>query len=115
MESIVTAIQNNLFEILNTILIAVITFIGTKLKQTYDKYVNDKTKKEVVKATVEYVEQICSVSGVKKTSQEKFNQAKEKSIEWLNEKGINISETELEILIESAVNAFNKGIGVKNE
>lgn len=110
METIITTIQSNIFEIINTILIGVITFLGTKLKQTYDKYINDKTKKEVVKATVEYVEQICSTLEVKKTSLEKFNQAKEKSIEWLNEKGISISETELEILIESAVNSFNKGL-----
>ena len=115
MEQLLNAIQSNLFEIVNTILIGIITFLGTKVKQTYDKYVNDKTKKEVVEATVKYVEQICSTLEVKKTSLEKFNQAKEKSIEWLNEKGISISETELEILIESAVNSFNKSVGVKNE
>lgn len=111
MNMILNAIQNNIFDIVNTILIGVITFLGTKLKQTYDKYINDKTKKEVVKATVEYVEQICSTLEIKKTSEEKFNQAKEKSIEWLNEKGISISETELEILIESAVNTLKKSLG----
>lgn len=111
MDMILNAIQDNIFNIVNTILIAVITFIGTKLKQIYNDYINDKTKKEIVKATVEYVEQICSTLEIKKTSEEKFNQAKEKSIEWLNEKGISISETEIEILIESAVNTLKKSIG----
>ena len=35
-----------------------------------------------------------------------LEKAKEKALEWLNEKGIKISETELEILIESAVNGL---------
>lgn len=36
--------------------------------------------------------------------------AKDKALEWLNEKGITISDTELEILIEASVNSFNNGI-----
>jgi len=110
MDTILAGIQNNILEIINLILVGVFTYLGTRIKKLYEKYVNDKTKKEVVKATVEYVEQICSTLDVKKTSQEKFNQAKEKSIEWLNEKGIDISETELEILIESAVNALKASV-----
>lgn len=110
MDTILAGIQNNILEIINLILVGIFTYLGTRIKKLYEKYVNDKTKKEVVKATVEYVEQICSTLDVKKTSQEKFNQAKEKSIEWLNEKGIDISETELEILIESAVNALKASV-----
>jgi hypothetical protein len=110
METILTGIQNNILEIINLILVGVFTYLGTRIKKLYEKYVDDKTKKEIVKSTVEYVEQVCSTLEVKKTSQEKFEQAKEKAIEWLNEKGISISDTEIEILIESAVNSFNKGL-----
>ncbi len=95
-------IQNYLFEILATIITALGSFIGVSIKNTYTKYINTKTKKEIVKDTVNYVEQVFKdIHG-----EEKLEMAKRKSIEWLNEKGIKISETELEILIESAVNAL---------
>lgn len=98
-------IENYLFEILATIITAFASFIGVSIKNTYTKYINTKTKKEIVKDTVNYVEQVFKdIHGI-----EKLNKAKEKSLEWLNEKGIKISETELEILIESAVNGL-KGV-----
>lgn len=91
--------QNYIFEILATIITALASFIGVSIKNAYTKYINTKTKKEVVKDTVNYVEQVFKdIHGL-----EKLNKAKEKALEWLNEKGIKISETELEILIESAV------------
>lgn len=98
-------LQNYMLEILATVITAVASFIGVTIKNAYTKYVDTKTKKEIVKSTVEYVEQVFKdIHG-----EEKLNKAKEKALEWLNEKGIKISETELEILIESAVNGFNKG------
>lgn len=97
-------LQNYLFEILATIITALASFIGVSIKNAYTKYINTKTKKEIVKDTVNYVEQVFKdIHG-----KEKLEKAKEKALEWLNEKGIKISGTELEILIESAVNAFNK-------
>ena len=95
-------IQNYLFEILATIITALASFIGVSIKNAYTKYVNTKTKKEIVKDTVNYVEQVFKdIHG-----KEKLEKAKERALEWLNEKGIKISETELEILIESAVNGL---------
>lgn len=95
-------IQNYLFEILATIITTLASFIGVSIKNAYTKYINTKTKKEIVKDTVNYVEQVFKdIHGA-----EKLNKAKEKALEWLNEKGIKISETELEILIESAVNGL---------
>lgn len=97
-------IQTYLIEILAAIITAVASFVGVTIKNAYTKYIDTKTKKEIVKSTVEYVEQVFKeIHG-----QEKLDKAKEKSLEWLNEKGIKISDTELEILIESAVNGFNK-------
>ena len=95
-------LQNYLFEILATIITALASFIGISIKNAYTKYVNTKTKKEIVKDTVNYVEQIYKdIHGA-----EKLEKAKEKALEWLNEKGIKISDIELEILIESAVNGL---------
>lgn len=95
-------LQNYLFEILATIITALASFIGLTIKNAYTKYINTKTKKEIVKDTVNYVEQVFkNIHG-----EEKLNKAKEKSLEWLKQKGIKISETELEILIESAVNSL---------
>lgn len=97
-------IQNYLLEILATVITAVASFIGIRIKNAYTKYVDTQTKKEIVKDTVNYVEQVYKdIHGA-----EKLEMAKRKAIEWLNEKGIKISETELEILIESAVNGFNQ-------
>lgn len=100
--------ENYIFEILMTMATAVASFIGITIKNAYIKYVDTKTKKEIVKSTVEYVEQVSSSTGM--SSENKFNKAKDKALEWLNEKGIKISDTELEVLIESAVNNFNNSV-----
>ena len=44
--------------IIYTILTAVITFIGTKIKDIYEKNVTDETKRKVVKTVVNAVEQL---------------------------------------------------------
>lgn len=98
-------INNNLSLILS-ILGTFLTAIGGYIGNLYRKYVNDKTKKQIVKDTVNYVEQITKSISI--SSENKLQKAKDKAIEWLNSKGIKISDTELEILIESAVNEFNK-------
>lgn len=99
-------IQDNLIQILATIITAVVSYLGIQIKKAYTKYVDTKTKKEIVKATVEYVEQIYKSTEV--SSEDKLDKAKDKALEWLNNKGLKISDTELEILIESAVNGLKK-------
>lgn len=95
-------LQNYIFEILVAIITAVMSFVGLRIKTAYTKYIDTQTKKDVVKDTVKYIEQVYKdIHGT-----EKLELAKTKSLEWLNEKGIKISETELEILIESAVNGL---------
>lgn len=97
-------IQNNIIEILATVITAVASFIGMSIKKAYTKYVDTKTKKEIVELTVKYIEQIYKNAMV--TNEDKLIKAKEKALEWLNTKGLKISDTELEILIESAVNGL---------
>lgn len=90
-----------------TILYAVLTtiagYIGIVVKNLYQKYINDKTKKDVVKTVVQSIEQIYKdLHG-----DDKLNKALESASEMLAIKGIEISEFELRILIESAVGEFN--------
>lgn len=80
-------------------------FIGSQLKGLYQKYINDKTKEAVVRTCVKAAEQLYhDLSGP-----EKFEAAKKGVEEMLNEKGIPISELELNLLIESVVSEFNYG------
>lgn len=104
-------IQDNLIQILATIITAVASFIGMSIKKAYTKYVDTKTKKEIVDSTVKYIEQI--YKGVMISNEDKLSKAKEKALEWLNSKGLKISDIELDILIESAVNGLKKTNEVK--
>lgn len=86
-------------------LTALAGYIGTRLKGIYEKYVNDKTKEAVVRTCVKAAEQLYhDLSGA-----EKLARAQEGVVEMLNEKGIPISELEMNLLIESVVSEFNYG------
>lgn len=91
-----------LMPILATALTTILSYIGLRMKVVYEKYVNTKEKEAVVKNTVQYVEQVFgALNGA-----EKLSKAKDTAICWLKEKGINISDAELTILIESSVKAL---------
>lgn len=86
-------------EILYALIIAVAGFIGTAIKNIYKKYVNDQTKEKVVKTVVKAVKQLYSdLSG-----EEKLEIAIENITEMLIEKGITITELEIRMLIEAAI------------
>ncbi len=90
--------------ILYAVFTAVAGYIGMLFKSLYTKYINDKTKRDVVNTCVEAVEQIYKdLHG-----EEKYNKVVEYASEMLGEKGITISELEIKMLIESAVGAFNE-------
>jgi hypothetical protein len=100
-----------LLPVIVALLTAVAGFIGTQLKSLYQKYVNDKTKEAVVRTCVKAAEQLYhDLSGA-----EKLKKAQDGIVEMLNEKGIPISELELNLLIESVVAEFNYGFGVKDK
>ncbi len=108
-------LKNFISEYATTILYAVVTavagYIGVVLKNLYQKYVNDKTKKDVAKTVVSAVEQLYKdLHG-----QEKYDKAVEAMSEMLGEKGIAISEIEIKMLIEAAVNEFNKTVSESGE
>ena len=102
MSDILNAISDNLIEIIGTIITAVLGYVGLQVKKLYQEFIQDKMKKEIVEKTVKYVEQTCKES----SCEEKKQKALEKSLDWMKEKKLSISETEIEILIESAVNCL---------
>ncbi|MBQ7821749.1 MAG: phage holin family protein [Clostridia bacterium] len=90
-----------------TILYAIVTgvagYIGLCIKSLYTKYVNDKTKADVVKTCVKAVEQLYKdLHG-----EDKYNEVVKSASEMLALKGISITELEIKMLIEAAVAEFN--------
>ena len=73
-------LQNNLMQIVGTILLGIVSFLGAKIKTKYDEYVNTKIKKEIVNSTVRYVEQVFNTLH----GREKLNKAKEKANKNIN-------------------------------
>ncbi|MBR6917143.1 MAG: phage holin family protein [Clostridia bacterium] len=90
--------------ILYSVLTAIAGYIGIALKNLYTKYVNDKTKKDVVRTCVKAVEQIYTdLHG-----EDKLNKCIESVSAMLCAKGITITDIEIRMLIEAAVNEFNQ-------
>lgn len=81
-----------------TILASIGAWLGMKVKGILDT----KEKKDIVEATVKYVEQVGRTMG----GQEKLDLAKQKALEWIQSKGLSVGEIELDILIEAFVNDF---------
>ena len=99
-------ISTYLLPFLATVITGVISYVGMQLKKSYTKYANTKTINEIVEATVLYVKQINK--NKQTSSSEKFDEAKEKAQEWLDSEGLKVSDTQLEIIIESAVKKIDK-------
>lgn len=96
-------ISNYGIQILCAIFTAIAGYLGMVAKNLYQKYVNDNTKKAVVKTCVQAVEQLYKDLHGK----DKYNKVVESVTEMLNEKGITITEIEMKMLIESVVGEFN--------
>lgn len=79
--------------------------LGTKIKQIYNEKVQDETVKTVVENVVKWAQQTFEQT----QGPEKLQAALEKASTILNEKGITISDTELNMLIESAVYGLKNG------
>lgn len=80
--------------------------LGAKLKSVYDTKIKTDTAKIVVDDVVKFVQQVYKdLDGP-----EKLQKALTEASTILNEKGISISDTELDMLIESAVYGLKQGI-----
>ena len=93
--------------ILAAALTAVAGFVGTQIKHLYRRWVDDKTKEAVVRTCVKAVEQLYRDLG----GPEKLERARAGIRQMLEEKGIPISQLEMDLLIESVVSEFNRGVG----
>ena len=98
-------INNFLFPVIAAAVTGLAGFIGVQLKTIYQKHVDDKTKEAVVRTCVKAVEQLYHDLG----GPQKLEKAKDGIQEMLKEKGIAISELEMDLLIESVVSEFNYG------
>lgn len=95
--------------LLYTILMAIISYVGLKVKKLSEEYIKDKTKKEVIKTVCEAVNQLYE----NLTGEEKLSKTIENSKQILNDKGIEINDLELRMYIESIVGCFKKGTMLK--
>ena len=99
--------ENTLQVVLNTYLVPAlmtfltgfITWLAAKIKEKYDEKVKNEEVRKIVKQVVQYVEQKYKDFD----SSEKYAMALQKAYEWLGQKGIEVSEVELDTLIESSV------------
>ena len=91
--------------LVHSIAVAIISYVSIEIKKVYKKYINDKTKIEVIKTVSQAINQMYpNTSG-----EEKLNKVITNSEEILKEKGIIISDLELRMYIESTVNSFKVG------
>jgi hypothetical protein len=88
--------------ILYTVLTTIASYIGLKIKALYEEYINTERKEKVVKTVVNAVEQLYKdLDGAAK-----LEKAKENIMALLGEKGLTMTELEMEMLIESVCNSF---------
>ena len=88
-----------LLPILATFLTGVFTYLGNKIKNAYETKLKNETAKTIVDDTVRYVQQVYKdLEGA-----EKLQKAIEKAQEVLAEKGITLTDVEINMLIESSV------------
>ena len=98
------AIQSNVLEILVTLFTVIITYVATKLKKKFEEYINTDAKQKIVKMVVNATEQLYkNLDG-----EQKLIKAKENIIALIKEKGLSITELELDMMIEEVVNNFNQ-------
>lgn len=109
METVNNIINGVLIPLLSTILLGVAGWLGVKLKQHLDEKEKNKTILQVVAICVSAVEQIYK----ELHGPDKLQKCIEMVTDMLSTRGIEISATDIRILIESVLaefnNAFEKG------
>lgn len=93
-----------IMNILPIVLGTIGTFILGLIKAKYTEYINTDTKKKIATLTVHYVEQVFKTLH----GEEKLDKAKSAFVKMLNEKGIKISDDEINMLLEAAVHQMNE-------
>lgn len=95
-----------LLPILATFLTGLFTYLGAKLKAVYEQKVQTETAEAVIKNVVKFIQQTCKdLDG-----EAKLKKAISEASTILASKGIELTETEINMLIESAVYGLKEGI-----
>ena len=95
-----------LVPVLGTIITAVVSYIGVKLKAMLEKLAEDKQKRDDAETCVRAVEQLYKdLHG-----EDKFDKCVESLTAMLNEKGVVITDLEIRMLVEAAVQKMNEAI-----
>lgn len=105
LKEIIAQLTPGIVAILVTLLGLIASVLGLYAKRILANIEENQKElkvQEIIEKTVTYVEQVGKLLG----SEEKFALAKQKALEWLNTKGLQVSETQLEIMIEAFVNGF---------
>ena len=89
-----------------SVIAVILGVLATKIKTTYNDKIQDETVRTIIKSVVEWAQQVYQDC----EGPEKLQKALEKASVILNEKGITISDEELNMLIESAVYGLKQGI-----
>lgn len=99
MKEILIELISNILPILATALGGIIAYIGNKIKKYYDEKYRTETVDAIIKSTVDYVEQVF----IDLKGKEKLDKARDVALSRLKNKGIDIDEVELTIIIEAFV------------
>lgn len=81
-------------------------WLAQKIKELKARILAE-TKSEIVKQAVQYAEQLAKTATDTVTHEDKLVTATTMASELLNERNIQVSASELRMLIESVVNTFN--------
>lgn len=100
-----------LLPVLATLITSVFTYVGIRVKNIYQERVQSDMNKQIVNDVVKFVEQVYTdIHGT-----EKLQKAVERASSLLEEKGVYLTDTEINTLIESAVYGLNHGLMINEE
>lgn len=109
MNELLQAITPALLALLVAIIGYVAKIAGTQVQRVSDKYAIKaklEANKTIVDLSVKYVQQVFKEAD----GETKYEEAKNKALEIMGEKGIHITDAELNMLIEASVANFKKGM-----
>lgn len=106
LNELMTELQPVIINAAVVVFTTVASYVGMKIKNIYKEKVDTETKKKVVETTCRYINQLYN----NLDGSQKLEKAKENIVDQLNEKGISITELELDVLIESTINSFKDAV-----
>lgn len=95
-----------LVPVLGTVITAIVGYLGVKIKSLLERWTQDKMMRDAAETCVRAVEQLYKdLHGA-----EKFQVCVNNLTEMLAEKGIHVTDLEIKMLVESAVQKLNEAV-----